>query len=128
MKIDAKTKRRFEAEDERYDSRNIGSNSPERVGVIPQIFFAVGRDRCHQAPVARTGSRSRDCRLRLRHGSELHNFYNDNTMAAKDVQITCSSKGFSDTAIDFKTRTVYDVIGQKSFLQVHDLQMGLVRD
>jgi hypothetical protein len=53
--------------------------------------------------------------------------HNDNTIPVKDVQITCSSKGFSDTAIDSNTRTIYDVVSQKSFLQVHDMQMGMIR-
>jgi hypothetical protein len=53
--------------------------------------------------------------------------HNDNTVPVKDVKITCSSSGFSDTTIDTNTCTVYDVIGPRSFGQISKMNMGFIR-
>ena len=53
--------------------------------------------------------------------------HNDNPMRLKDIELTCSSSGPSGSIIDTNTRTVFDIVGQKSFLQVNKLNMGFVR-
>ena len=53
--------------------------------------------------------------------------HNDNPMPLKDIEVTCSSSGPSGSVIDTNSRTVYDIVNQKSFLQIDDLNMGFVR-
>jgi hypothetical protein len=53
--------------------------------------------------------------------------HNDNPMPLKDIEVTCSSSGPSGSIIDTNTRTVYDVVNQRSFLQIDDMNMGFIR-
>jgi hypothetical protein len=53
--------------------------------------------------------------------------HNSNPMPLKDVEVTCSSSGPSGSIIDTNSRTVYDVVGQRSFLQVDNMNMGFIR-
>jgi hypothetical protein len=53
--------------------------------------------------------------------------HNDNTIDAKDIKITCSSSGLSNTTIDTNTRTVFEVVKERSYSQVRELNMGFIR-
>jgi hypothetical protein len=53
--------------------------------------------------------------------------HNDNPMPLKDIEVTCASSGPSGSIIDKNTRTVYEVIRQRSLLQVDKLNMGFIR-
>jgi hypothetical protein len=53
--------------------------------------------------------------------------HNDNPMPLKDIQITCYSSGPSGSIIDTNSRTVFEVVRQRSFLQVDDMSMGFIR-
>jgi hypothetical protein len=53
--------------------------------------------------------------------------HNDNPMPLKDIEVTCSSSGPSGSIIDTNSRTVFEVVGQKSFLQIDEMNMGFIR-
>jgi len=53
--------------------------------------------------------------------------HNDNPMAMKDVEVTCSSSGPSGSIIDTNSRTVFEVVRQRSFLQIDKINMGFIR-
>jgi hypothetical protein len=53
--------------------------------------------------------------------------HNDNTVPVKDVKITCASSGLSGSDIDQNTKTVFDRVGERSFLQVTKMNMGFIR-
>jgi len=53
--------------------------------------------------------------------------HNDNPMPLKDIEVTCASSGPSGSIIDKNTRTVYEVIRQRSLLEVDKLNMGFIR-
>jgi hypothetical protein len=53
--------------------------------------------------------------------------HNDNPMPVKDIEVTCSSSGPSGSIIDTNSRTVFDVVREKSFVQVDKINMGFVR-
>jgi hypothetical protein len=53
--------------------------------------------------------------------------HNDNPMPLKDIEVTCSSSGPSGSIIDTNSRTVFDVVRQKSFLEVDKINMGFIR-
>jgi hypothetical protein len=52
---------------------------------------------------------------------------NYNPMPMKDIEVTCSSSGPSGSIIDTNSRTIFDVVQQKSYLQVDNLNMGFIR-
>jgi hypothetical protein len=53
--------------------------------------------------------------------------HNDNRVSLKDIEVTCSSTGPSGSIIDANTRTVYEVVRDRSYLQVDKLNMGFIR-
>jgi hypothetical protein len=53
--------------------------------------------------------------------------HNDNPMPLKDIEVTCSSSGPSGSIIDTNSRPVFDVVRQKSYLQVDNMDMGFIR-
>jgi hypothetical protein len=52
---------------------------------------------------------------------------NDNPMPLKDIEVTCASSGPSGSTIDTNARTVFDVVRQKSYLEVDKINMGFIR-
>lgn len=53
--------------------------------------------------------------------------HNDNPMPVRDIEITCGSSGPSGSLIDKNTRTVYEAVRGRSFLQVDKMNMGFIR-
>jgi hypothetical protein len=53
--------------------------------------------------------------------------HNSNPMPLKDIEVTCLSSGPSGSVIDTNSRTVYEVVGQRSFLQVDNINKGFIR-
>ncbi len=53
--------------------------------------------------------------------------HNDNRVSLRDIEVTCSSTGPSGSIIDTNARTVYEVVRDRSYLQVDKLNMGFIR-
>jgi hypothetical protein len=53
--------------------------------------------------------------------------HNDNPMAVRDIEITCSSSGPSGSIIDTNSRTVFEVVRGRSYVDVEKMNMGFIR-
>lgn len=53
--------------------------------------------------------------------------HNDNPMPVKDVEVTCSSSGPSGSIIDTNSRTIYELVRAKSYVDVDKMSMGFIR-
>jgi hypothetical protein len=53
--------------------------------------------------------------------------HNDNPIALRDIEVTCLSTGPSGSVIDTNARTVFEVVRQRSYLQVDKMNMGFIR-
>lgn len=51
---------------------------------------------------------------------------NNNPARVKDVRVTCGVAANSGTWIGATTRTIYESIDQKSYIYVHDMNMGFI--
>jgi hypothetical protein len=53
--------------------------------------------------------------------------HNDNPVPVKDIEVTCSSSGPSGSIIDTNSRTVFEVVRAKSYVDVDNINMGFIR-
>jgi len=53
--------------------------------------------------------------------------HNDNRVSLRDIEVTCSSTGPSGSIIDTNARTVFEVVRDRSYLQVDKMNMGFIR-
>jgi len=52
--------------------------------------------------------------------------HNDSSIPVKDVVVTCSHSANSGTIIDSNTRTVYEIVGSRSYVSIVNMDMGLI--